>query len=404
MNLGRWIAPSLGFASLLAPLAPPAGAADVAPAPPKWTKTVVEGRFRSEGVAVADVNKDGKPDVLIGDSWYEAPGWAKHDIRKPGDYGDGLRSYSDCMTCWVDDINHDGWPDQVVVGFPGKAATWYENPQGKPGHWPAHEITPSACNETPLYVDLLGTGRRVLVCGTQPPGKDTEGTMAWFAPGSDPAQPWEMHPISQPKAPGTQRFSHGLGAGDLDGDDRADVICTEGWWSQPAGAADGKGPWTFHPAALGEPAADMIPYDVDGDGMADVISSAAHKLGIWWFRQGEPKDGHPTFTKHDLFPGLVSETHALIAADINGDGLRDLVTGKRFWSHGMAEPGSDKPAFLYWLEAKKDASGRTSFTPHAIDENSGIGTQFTILDFNGDGRLDIATSNKKGVFLFEQGK
>src|SRR3954466_10577043 len=65
-----------------------------------WKKTTIEGKFRSEGVAVADVNKDGKNDVLIGDSWYEAPAWVKHDIRKPGNYGDGLRSYSECMACW----------------------------------------------------------------------------------------------------------------------------------------------------------------------------------------------------------------------------------------------------------------------------------------------------------------
>src|SRR3954462_10587169 len=74
----------------------------------QWKKTTIEGKFRSEGVATADVNKDGKLDVLIGDSWYEASTWAKHDIRKPGDYGDGLRTYSECMVCSADDINSDG--------------------------------------------------------------------------------------------------------------------------------------------------------------------------------------------------------------------------------------------------------------------------------------------------------
>ena len=59
--------------------------------PISWKKTVIEGKFRSEGVAVADVNKDGKLDIMIGDSWYEAPSWTKHDIRKPGDFGDGLQ-------------------------------------------------------------------------------------------------------------------------------------------------------------------------------------------------------------------------------------------------------------------------------------------------------------------------
>ena len=125
-------------------------------------------------------------------------------------------------------------------------------------------------------------------------------------------------------------------------------------------------------------------------------------MGIWWFEQGAGKDGSPTFTRHDLFPDLVSETHALIAADIDGDGLKDLVTGKRFWSHGRSEPGSDKPARLYWFRATKGSDGMVRFEPREIDDQSGIGTQFEVVDFNGDGLLDVVTSNKKGVFLFEQ--
>jgi hypothetical protein len=372
-----------------------------------WKKTVIEGRFRSEGVAVADVNKDGKLDVLIGDSWYEAPAWEKHDIRKPGEFGDGLRSYSECMTCWADDINGDGWIDQLVIGFPGSPAFWYENPKGKPGYWPPHEIWHSACNETPLYADLFGNGRRVLVMGWQPKGKDNEGQMAWFIPGSDPVQPWEMHPVSEPSqpgkiVPGTFRFSHGLGVGDLNSDGRKDVICTGGWWEQPQSGLHATAPWIFHPANLGDAVADMLAYDVNGDGKPDVIDSSAHRYGIWWFEQRESKNGSPEFTKHDLFPELVSETHALIAADINRDGLDDLVTGKRFWSHGKNEPGSDKPARLYWLEASRGSDGRIAFTPREIDDQSGIGTQFVVTDFNGDGLLDIITSNKKGVSLFEQ--
>jgi hypothetical protein len=372
-----------------------------------WKKTVIEDKFRSEGVSVADVNKDGKLDVLVGDSWYEAPRWVKHDIRKPGDYGDGLRSYSECMACWTEDLNGDGWADQIVIGFPGKPARWYENPAGKPGYWTSHEIWPSACNETPLYADLFGDGHRVLIMGWQPKGKNNEGQMAWFTPGSDPAQPWEMHPVSDQGGPGkaipgTQVFSHGLGAGDLNGDGRMDVICTGGWWEQPESGRKSQTPWTFHPAQLGEAAADMIAYDVNGDGKPDVIDSSAHKFGIWAFEQGEAKDGSPVFTRRDLFPDLVSETHALIAADINGDGLKDLVTGKRFWSHGKAEPGSDKPARLYWLEAARSPEGKVSFTPREIDDQSGIGTQFVVMDFNGDGLLDIVSANKKGVFLLEQ--
>ncbi len=402
MGVRTWTVALLGLATAL--LAPAEGGDK---AIPSWKKTTIEGKFRSEGVTVGDVNKDGKNDILIGDSWYEAPSWTKHDIRKPGEYGDGLHSYSDCMTCWADDINGDGWVDEIVIGFPGTAANWYENPKGKDGPWAKHEISPSACNETPLYTPLFKDGRRVLVMGTQPKGQSDQGQMAYFTPGGDPTQPWVMHPISEPSTskhviPGTSQFSHGLGVGDIDGDGRLDVICTGGWWRQGVREQNSSLTWEFHPAKLGEASADMITYDISGDGKADVIASSAHKFGIWSYLQGAEKDSSPKFAKSDLFPDLVSETHALIAADINGDGLMDLVTGKRFWSHGKSEPGSDKPSRLYWFEAAKGADGKITFTPREIDDQSGIGTQFLVTDFNGDGLLDIITSNKKGVFLFEQ--
>jgi hypothetical protein len=372
-----------------------------------WKKTVVEQAFRSEGASIGDVNKDGKLDIFVGDYWYEAPDWKKHEIRKPGNWGNGLSSYSECMLCWADDVNSDGWVDQISIGFPGKPAYWYENPQNKEGHWKQHVAWHSACNETPQYVDLLGTGKRVLVMGWQPKGKEAannQGQMSWFKPGKDPTQLWEQHPISVPSAPGkevpgTQRFSHGLGVTDVNGDKRMDVVCTAGWWEQPEKVSDE--PWTFHPANLGPACADMFAYDLDGDGKNDIISSSAHQFGIWSYLQ-KPGSPHPSFLKQDLFKDLVSETHAMHCVDVNGDGLKDLVTGKRWWSHGRNEPGSDKPAMVYWFEAKKSADGIITFTPHEIDNDSGIGTQFTVADFNGDGLLDIVVANKKGVFVTVQ--
>ena len=230
--------------------------------------------------------------------------------------------------------------------------------------------------------------------------------MAWFAPGSDPTQLWEMHPISEPSSPGheipgTFRYSHGLGVGDLNGDNRADVMCTGGWWEQPE-KEEGK-PWKFHPANLGDACADMFAYDLDGDGKADVISSSAHQYGIWWYQQRPGQNGEPTFLKHDLFPKLFSQSHALHLVDINGDGLKDLVTGKRWWAHGpKGDADPNDPAVLYWFEAKRGKDGMTKFVPHRIDDDSGIGTQFAVEDINGDKLPDIIVANKKGVYVFEQ--
>jgi hypothetical protein len=105
---------------------------------------------------------------------------------------------------------------------------------------------------------------------------------------------------------------------------------------------------------------------------------------------------------------LPSATHAMHCVDIDGDGLKDLVTGRRYWAHapnpkgGGGDAGVNDPAYLYWFRASKDKSGFTTFIPEIIDDDSGVGTQFEVADINGDGLLDIIISNKRGVFIFEQ--
>ena len=360
------------------------------------------------------MNKDGKIDVLNGEYWYEAPDWTPHELQPPADFKDGLGNYSRVFFCWCEDLNGDGYADLIVIDFPGAPCYWMENPgkalAGATGqlHWKKHPIWHSACNETPLYTDLLGNGKRVLVMGFQPEGKETEGQMAYFSPDpKDATAPWVMHPISEPSAPGkeipgTRKFSHGLGAGDINGDGRNDVICTNGWWEQPE-KPDGKTAWEFHPANLGAACADMFAYDVDGDGKNDVLSTSAHQFGIWYHRQGvDAKSKQPTWTTITLFGMLASETHAAHFVDIDGDGLKDLVTGKRWWSHGRSEPGSNWSAAIYYLKATKNADKITSFYPVLIDDDCGVGTQFAVEDINGDKLPDIIVSNKKGVRILIQ--
>ena len=98
---GGWVA-----AFSPAPAAPPSKEPVIT-----WKKITLDFRFRSEGVAIADVNKDGKMDVLNGEYWYEAPYWQAHEMQPYRDYKDGLTGYSHSFACWADDINRDGWKD-----------------------------------------------------------------------------------------------------------------------------------------------------------------------------------------------------------------------------------------------------------------------------------------------------
>src|SRR5262249_49086287 len=59
---------------------------------------------------------------------------------------------------------------------------------------------------------------------------------------------------------------------------------------------------------------------------------------------------------------LPAQTHAMHFVDINGDGLKDLVTGRRWWAHGpKGDAGPNDPAYIYWFEAKKNKDGSTTF-------------------------------------------
>jgi hypothetical protein len=173
---------------------------------PRFKKIILDSRFVSEGVAVADVNRDKKLDILAGNVWYQAPNWTPHEIA-PYQPIDPAKGYSNCFSSWASDVNRDGWSDQIVIGMPGEKAIWRENPKGKEIPWAEHPIWRSACNESPLFVDLFRNGKPVLVMGYD------DNYLAWFEPNSDPAKEWLCHNISDLKGSGSQRYSHGLVTG-----------------------------------------------------------------------------------------------------------------------------------------------------------------------------------------------
>jgi hypothetical protein len=95
-----------------------------------------------------------------------------------------------------------------------------------------------------------------------------------------------------------------------------------------------------------------------------------------------------------------SQPHAVDLIDVNGDGLKDIVTGKRWFahgSHGDFEPLA--PAVLYWFELKRE-NGTAQYIPHQIDNDSGVGTQVVAKRIDNGKIPSIVIGNKKGTFVF----
>ncbi len=396
-----------------------------------WKRQQLHGDFYSEGAAIGDINGDGKPDVVAGPFWWEGPTFEKmHAYYEPKIFS--INGYSDNFFSYVHDFDADKRNDILVLGFPGKEARLYLNvertsksvqPDTKEGtnsevrstYWPMHIVADVVDNESPVFTDITGDGKPEIVCSTG-------GKFGWFAPDWDkPTEKWPFMAATDDLK--VAKFTHGLGVGDVNGDGKMDLLEARRWWeNQGAGVANSRpdlaspAPWTQHNFAAGVGGgAQMFAYDFDGNGTNDVFTSlAAHRYGVAVFLQSAKSAqsvDQPNWRRvmlaseqpQDNDYGIVfSQPHAAHLADIDGDGIQDIVTGKRYWAHNGHDPDERGHRVIYWYQTKRDGKGGVDFVPHLVDAESGVGTDVQVGDVNDDKLPDIVVGNKAGVFILTQ--
>jgi len=353
----------------------------------------------NEGMTLADVNKDGKMDIVAGPYWYEAPDWKMHPLRKVLSRGQGITGFIQNNGDHAMDVNGDGWLDIVSGGWEMRQMFWYENP-GAEGlknevEWKAHQITDGLMStEATFLEDLDGDGMKDLILDNWNPNKPVVAFRFTRPAGGEPQ--WTRFVL------GAEGCGHGMAIGDVNGDGKPDVICKIGWYENP-GKDQFAAPWLFHQEFdLGDASTPCLVVDVNGDGKNDIIYGHGHDYGLLWIEQAKDPMGNRAWSWHTI-DETFSQSHTLTWADIDGDGKPELITGKRVGGHGYADPGSREPTclFRYQFDPLK-----REFVRHTIAFNDGVSTgmQINVFDFNGDGKLDIAVPGKTGTYVLIQEK
>ena len=328
-------------------------------------------------VVVADLNHDGKPDLIGLASgmkelvWFENPTWERHVIA-----GDLSRM----INCAAVEMEGDPIPAIVLASeFANQAkdsigiisVLRHNGDPRKP--WTATEIDRLTTSHRLRTAKIDGSGRRVVInapltgAKAEAPEYRDQTPLVLYRPGD-----WKRQTLSTENS----GVVHGIYIIDWDGDGRDDIL-TASFTGIHLFRSGAGGSWTRTEIAKGDPAA------WPKSGSSDV---AVGKIGRQRFLAAiEPWHGNQVaiyrqqngaWTRQVIDESLV-DGHTIITADLNGDGSDEVIAGYR---------GKGRSVHIYYAE---DAAGER-WNKQTLDDGGIAAAACAAADLNGDGRVDIA--------------
>lgn len=385
------------------PFSAPSARSAITGAP--WARHTIDDSSRgADGVRLADINGDRRPDIVTG--WEEGgvvrvyinPGPDAATSRWPAVTVARAPSVEDAVFA---DLDADGRQD-VVISAEGRTRSmfvaWAPHEPGQvldPGAWRAKAIPVTENVQQWMFaapLDIDGRHGIDVVAGGKGPGAQ----IGWLESPADPRDPaaWKWHPLH------AVGWVMSLVAVDMDGDGDRDIAFSDRYgpmtgcyWLENPGARGAHGRWPLHPiGAQGREVMFMTVADIDGDGRRDVVASA--KPGEVFLLRSVDASGRTWEPRTLAFPAGIGTAKGIAVGDLDLDGRLDLVIS--------CEHADGDRSGVVWLSPMTGPD-----RPAAHDISGAPGTKFDLIelvDLDGDGDLDVMTceeTDNLGVVWYE---